>query len=315
MITEDKIKLKVGAIEEINPTLKKITFMSLDGEELPLPMPGAHIVLDLPCEKGLRHNAYSLITESDTRHKYEIIVRKSAQSRGGSAYVHEGLKVGDEIMVSVPISLFAPQNRARKHLLIGGGIGITPLLSLMAAMKERGDFYEFHQIVNINEIEDFKQIFGDYYDYRINLHAGSKSIDFETLLKTQPLGTHIYCCGPEAMIEDLEAAAITNGWPKSSFHSESFGVAGGDPFEVKIAKTGQIIKVGEDESMLEALEAANLDVPCLCRGGACGVCVTKVVDGTPDHKDHYLNETEKEEGTLIMPCVSRAKSSCLTIDI
>lgn len=315
MIQSEAIKLKVAAIESLNPSLKKLTLVSIDGKDLPITSPGAHLIVELPLEKKILRNSYSIITPIEDRNKYEIIVRKSDSSRGGSVYIHEKLKEGDEINAVAPISVFAPQNRATKHLLIGAGIGITPLLSNLKALRKRGAIYEFHQIGKADELPVFETILGDLFDYRTQFHGGRNGLNIDEILSSQPLGTHLYFCGPQAFNDMMIEKAHENGWPKTSVHYESFGSAGGVPFDIKIASTGAIIHVDEHETMLEALERSQIDVPSLCRGGACGFCRCEVKEGELEHRDHYLSDEEKAENKSIMPCVSRGKSALVTLEL
>ena len=150
--------------------------------------------------------------------------------------------------------------------------------------------------------------------HSVHVHAARQECPLDELLARQPLGTHVYSCGPAGLIDGVRDAAVANGWPLSHVHSESFGAYGGAPFSVRLARSGRTVEVGEHDSMLEALETAGVAMPSLCRGGACGECLTKVLDGTPEHRGHFLSPEEKAGGALMMPCVSRAETSMLTID-
>lgn len=315
MIRLDSLSLKVSAAQPLSDTLRKITLVSADRRPLPISPPGGHLALTLAGEGRTFRNSYSIVSRPDEPHNYQIIVRRTANSRGGSAFVHERLRVGDVIEASVPNSQFPIQSKAHKHLLIGGGIGITPLLSFLPVLRELRQRVEMHQFAQPAEVQLFERLLGPYTDRDVHVHAGRTALDLAVLLGRQPLGTHVYCCGPQPLIDDIRAIAEAIGWPQASIHSESFGVAGGDPFIVRLARSGGEIAVGEHQTMLEALESAGAPVRSLCRGGACGECRTGVIDGGPDHRDHFLTAEERESGNFVMPCVSRAKTPTLTIDL
>jgi dimethylamine monooxygenase subunit B len=313
MIASQLLAVCVRAIELLSPTLKRIVLEYADGGLLPTSLPGAHLTLILPGEKRDYRKSYSIITGPDERSRYEIIVRRTPDSRGGSAFIHAELKPGDVLMAAVPNSQFPLQNKARKHLLIAGGIGITPLLSFLPVLRARLDRLELHQFCARGEVSVFEKLLGPSGGHDVHVHAGRQAMSVADLLVRQPLGTHVYCCGPEELMDTVHDTALALGWPLTRVHLESFGAFGGEPFCVKLSQSGQEIPVGEHESMLEALENAGLQVPSLCRGGACGECLSTVLDGVPDHRDHFLTNEEKADGRLVMPCVSRAKTSTLTL--
>jgi len=308
------LKLRVRAIETLAPRLKRLSLASADGTALPPPPPGSHLTLTLPIDGG-RTRSYSVVSPTHERDAYSLIVRHADRSRGGSAYIHHHLAVGDLIDSAVPTSQFSLHSLARKHLLIGGGIGLTPLLSFLHALQIRGRALELHQICRADEADAFRGLLEPFAGPDIHLHTGRAGLDLQAILSRQPLGAHLYVCGPEPLMTAVEAAATSVGWPASAQHQESFGASGGAPFIVRLARSGRDVAVGEDESLLEALEAAGANPPALCRGGACGECVTVVIDGEPDHRDHFLSVDEKASGRLVMPCVSRAKTALLTLDL
>lgn len=313
MITSQPLELRVRVVEPLSPTLKRIVLEPADGNLLPTSQPGAHLALLLPGEKRDYRNSYSIVSRPDERSHYEIIVRRTVDSRGGSAFIHAGLKQGDVLTSAIPNSQFPLQNKARKHLLIGGGIGITPLLSFLPALRARQEWLELHHFSARGEASVFEKLLEPFGGHDVHVHAGRLAISLDELLARQPLGTHVYCCGPKQLMDTVHDTALALGWPPVRINLESFGAFGGDPFYVRLSQSGREIPVGEHESMLEALENAGLQVPSLCRGGACGECLTAVVDGVPDHRDHFLTAEEKAEGRLVMPCVSRARTPYLTL--
>lgn len=316
MTTSGPLTLRVAEVEVLAPTLKRLVLEAADGGRLPTASAGAHISLTLDGLDGaLVRNSYSLVSGHGEGDRYELIVRRVARSRGGSHHVHDRIGVGSTVEATVPHNLFPLNSQARKHLLIGGGIGITPMLSYLPVLRARGALLELHQIAAAGEVALFRALIGTREGDDLHVHAGRRALDIDAVLARQPLGTHVHVCGPAALMDKVEATAAALGWPASHVHRENFGAAGGAPFIARLARSGRDIPVGPDETMLAALEAAGVPVPSLCRGGACGECLTHVVGGVPEHRDHYLTEDEKNSGELVMPCVSRARSDILVLDL
>jgi ferredoxin-NADP reductase len=315
MIRAEPLSVRVAAIEALSQTLRRVALASADGGDLPTSQPGAHLTLTLPCDGGARHNAYSIVSGCDRRDVYELIVRRTAASRGGSRYVHEALRVGQVLSATAPNSQFAPKNRARKHLLIGGGVGITPLLSLLGELRGRRAPLELHHFAKAAEMAVFERLLSPFAGRDAHLHSGREAADLRALLERQPLGTHLYVCGPTALMDRVMETAADLGWPPTAVHGERFAAGGGAPFIARLGRTGGEVFVGEHETMLEALENAGLPIASLCRGGACGECLTAVLEGEPDHRDHVLSAAEAAEGRLMLPCVSRARTPYLTVDL
>jgi ferredoxin-NADP reductase len=311
----DRLSLRVREVEALSPYLKRITLVSATGDTLPTSMPGAHIALTVHGPDRIIRNSYSIVSHYNERDAYQIIVRLTDGPRGGSSYIHEHVLPGMTINASVPNSQFPIQATARKHLLIGGGVGITPLLSFLPAIRASGQLFEMHQLGRAGELPVFEKLLEDWMDHNVHLHAGRTNFELDAILLRQPLGTHLYCCGPQPLIDATTDAALRLGWPAGNIHSEEFGVAGGDPFTVRLAKTGIDVRVDEHETMLSALENANVPVSSLCRGGACGECRMAVLEGQPDHRDHFLTEEEKRSNNYVMPCVSRCKGEILLVDM
>lgn len=313
----DTLELIVVAVDDIASSLRHVRLAAADGGPLPPAAAGANIQLRLQGAARTWRNAYSLISPPGRRDAYEIIVRRVPESRGGSAFVHEVLKPGDRLVASWPSNLFAPQRTARHHLMIAGGIGITPFLSYVADFAHSGASHALHVCCRESETGTFApwlQACGELHHY---WDADGHRLDIPALLARQPAGTHLYVCGPAALNDEVIQAAANAGWPASHVHCEHFGAAlsGGTPFTAILNRSGIEVEVGESESLLEAIERIGAAAPCLCRGGACGVCVTRVLEGEPEHRDHYLGAAEREDGQLIMPCVSRARSTRLVLDL
>ncbi|MFT4395350.1 PDR/VanB family oxidoreductase [Gordonia lacunae] len=304
-------QLVVTAIENPTRDIRTITLADPDGNALPGYVPGSHLVV----HAGPVTNAYSLTGDGTHPSHYSISVLRRHDGKGGSRWLHDELDVGTTVTVGVPRSAFAPMARARKHLLIAGGIGITPMVShLRAAVRWRRDvqlLYVFREsaAAHLDEVTALAgkraELFTDRLSFADRLARS---------LRTQPIGTHLYVCGPPAMIDAVVDAAADAGWPGSRVHHERFGIGAlddGDPFRVALTASARTVDVPSGTSLLDALENEGVVVPNLCRQGVCGQCRIPVAGGTPIHRDLYLSAEEKNAGTAIMPCVSRAAAASI----
>jgi ferredoxin-NADP reductase len=304
------MKLRIANILALSPNLRKFTLEALDGSTLPVAGAGAHVILEIPGPNRTWKNAYSLVSGPNCRSVYEIIVRRVAESRGGSAWLHDHVNTGDVLEVSAPQNLFAPSRTAKKHLLLSAGIGITPFLSYLQVLANP---FELHHCCKQEDAPAFAALLPNAAN--VTLHTSRNSLNLNTLLAAQKLDTHLSICGPEDFMDAVLSTAQHLGWPGPKIHKESFGGAtGGAPFTVHLHRSQRTLHVGPEESLLEALEAAGLAPPSLCRGGACGECELAVLEGIPDHHDHFLSDAKRAANTAIMACVSRAKTSELVLD-
>jgi ferredoxin-NADP reductase len=302
------MKLRIANIDVFSPTIRKFTLTGTDA--LPPGAAGGHVIVEIPGPGRVWKNAYSLVSPPGDRGKYEIIVRRVDNSRGGSAWLHDHAAIGDALEVGTPQNLFPIVNTAKKHLLLSAGIGVTPFLSYLQVLSAP---FEMHHCCKLGDEPAFAALLGAAPG--VTIHTSRNSLNLTALLKRQKLDTHLYICGPETFMDDVLDVAIQLGWPALKIHKESFGGAtGGAPFLVRLQRSNMDLHVGPDETLLEALEAAGLAAPCLCRGGACGECELPVLDGIPDHRDHYLSAAKRAANTSIMTCVSRAKTQNLVLD-
>lgn len=310
------LEARIARVEALGPTLKRFTLEHPAGGELPPAPAGAHLLLTLHGRERVWRNAYSLTCAPEERRAYTIVVRKVENSRGGSVFMHQGVEEGTVLKVTGPANLFPLSNVARKHLLVSGGIGITPFLSYLALLRARPAAVELHHFCRGVDATSFAELLRPFAGLDVHVHPDRLAADeLPPVLAHQPLGTHLYTCGPQPLMDIVIRAARTAGWPAARIHTESFGgAAGGRPFKVRLARSDREIDVPADRSFLESLEAAGVEVPCLCRGGVCGECRTELLEGEPEHRDDFLTEEEHASGRAIMPCVSRARSDLLVID-
>jgi len=313
--------VRVAAVTEVAERVKRFRLESLDGAPLPFFSGGAHVVVSMQDDGRLRRNPYSLMSSPHDPSGYEISVLRVEQSRGGSAFMHEHVKAGDRLVISQPVNLFPIDHRGRKHILLAGGIGITPFIAMMEQLSREGRAFELHYAVRTRTHGAYwKNLQERYGAHRVKIYCDAESlfIPTATLLEFQPLGTHLYVCGPGGMIDGVLNQARQAGWPEQNLHCERFlAPPPGKPFRIVLQRSQKEIAVEEHQSILEAVEAAGIDAPFLCRGGACGQCETAIasLDGVLEHNDHYLSEAEKAAGRKLMICVSRFKGPELVLDL
>ncbi|MDT1062444.1 PDR/VanB family oxidoreductase [Paracoccus sp. CPCC 101403] len=305
--------LKLTRKEPLSPRITRFRFEHPEGAPLPVFSGGAHVMVEMQDGPVLRRNAYSLISDPLDCSGYEIAVQREDHGRGGSLFMHRDAQPGMLMQIGPAVNLFSLNLAARKHLLIAGGVGITPFLAQLPELARLGAAYELHYAVRARDELAALPMLPD--TTRLHVSGEGSRMDLDAILSAQPLGTHLYVCGSARMIETVLDTAAALGWPGDTLHAEEFlAPAPGEPFEVACARSNRTLTVGPHQSMLEALEAAGIDAPWLCRGGACGQCETDVLscDGTIDHHDHWLEPEERKR--KIMPCVSRFRGRLLTID-
>lgn len=315
-----ELKVRVAEIEQATGTVKRFRLVAVSGEPLPTYSAGAHVIVTMSDDGRRIKNPYSLIDRAEDGSSYRIGVLKTHDSRGGSRFMHERVEVGTELTIAMPVNLFPIVRMGRRHILVAGGIGVTPIHAMAAELKKQSASYEIHYAMRSAAHGAFVDELAAAHGDKLRLYRDdcSEIIEVAKILAHQPLGTHLYVCGPEGMIDAILQGGRDAGWPDENLHAERFlSPAGGEPFSVVLAKAGITAEVRADQSLLEAIEEAGVDAPYLCRGGACGQCETAVVahDGELDHKDHYLTDEEKAAGKKIMICMSRLKGRELVLDL
>lgn len=312
------ISARVARVEPITSDVRRFTLLPAEGGHLPAYSAGSHIVVTMRGDTRVWRNAYSLTTPAGTRDAYQIMVRRVPASRGGSAFMHTDVREGTLLDISMPSNFFPLAPRGAKHVMVAGGIGVTPFLSMLPELERAQANVEMHLCCRPEDADAFTGLItprtkGHVSVYIDVMDAGER---FGELLAAQPAGTHLYTCGPEGLMDGLASAARLSGWPASHFHRESFGGAShGKPFVAVLAKSGREVSVSADQSLLEALEAAGVDAPYMCRGGACGTCALEVLDGQPEHRDFFQSAAERASNRTVLPCVSRACGERIVLNI
>lgn len=314
------IAVKISEIETVADGVKRFRFVAKDGARLPEFSGGAHTIVTMRSKDRVLRNPYSLMGSPYDGSSYQISVLRAPTSRGGSHFMHDVVETGSELMLAQPVNLFPVDRRGRKHLLIAGGIGITPFLSMMIQLTREELPFELHYANRAKKRAAYTSDLERLYGHRVHTYFDDvkQGLPLARLLDGQPLGTHLYVCGPGAMIDWVLGSARQAGWPDENVHSERFlAPSGGKPFAVDLVKSGKKIEVGQYQSILEAVEAAGVDAPYLCRGGACGQCKSDIAecDGKLIHNDHYLTNEEKASGRHIMICVSRFEGKKLALNL
>ena len=318
-VIKSKIPVRVVEIFKVNDLVTRFSFERIDGTLLPSFSGGAHIVVEMKDGDINRLNPYSLMSDPLDQSCYSISVRRDDEGRGGSLFMHHKVKLGDEMVISNPVNLFAMDLRARKHLMIAGGIGITPFLAQIKQLDVLHGHFELHYSCRSSALGSYVDELTALRPHDVHIYYDDQhqKIELNNVLNGQPLGTHIYVCGPKGMIEWVLGTASEMGWPRETVHYEEFlAPPSGEAFTVNLAVSEKVIEVGKQQSLLEAIEAAGVDAPYLCRGGACGQCETHVLacDGDILHNDHWLDDQQRADKTHIMPCVSRFVGNKLVLE-
>ncbi|MFF9038734.1 PDR/VanB family oxidoreductase [Streptomyces sp. NPDC014892] len=315
--TEVELDLVVEHKETMAEGVVQLTLRHPEDRPLPEWQPGAHIDLVLRADLVRQ---YSLCGDPADRSRFQVAVLREPESRGGSSHVHDVLREGESVRVRGPRNHF-PLVKAKNYLFIAGGIGITPILPMLAAVDAtRADWrlvYGGRTRASMAFAETLRQAYGERVSLRPQDEYGL--LDLPSLLGKPQRKTVVYSCGPEPLLAAVEAGC--EKWPSGSLHLERFApkqdLAAGprSGFEVELAQSGRTLLVSEDMTVLEAVEAAGVPVMTSCEEGICGTCETKVLSGEIDHRDSVLTDQERAAGDTMMICVSRAKGDRLVLDV
>jgi vanillate O-demethylase ferredoxin subunit len=291
------------------------------GGPLPYFSAGAHIDVHLP--SGLIRQ-YSLCNHPQERHRYVIGVLKDAASRGGSHSMHEHIEIGDRLIISEPRNLFPLVEGARRSLLFAGGIGITPILSMAEQLAHSGADFELHYCARSSVRAAFvERLKGASFSDRVHLHFDEEAesrLDAAKVLANPAPDVHLYVCGPSGFMQHVLDSAKAQGWSEGQLHREYFAAAPVDvsadgEFQIRLRSTGQVFDIPADKTVVQVLESNGVEIAISCEQGVCGTCLTRVLEGVPDHRDLFLTEAEQAANDQFTPCCSRAKSALLVLDL
>ncbi|KWX69077.1 PDR/VanB family oxidoreductase [Mycobacterium sp. NAZ190054] len=308
-------QLEVVAIEDAAEEVRVFTLSRPDGAELPHWEPGTHLEVLIPGEMR-RH--YSLCGPRASAGRWTIGVLRDRHSRGGSAYLHDEVAVGQQLTVTGVRNRF-PFVTAPEYVFVAGGIGITPILPMIDAAEAAGAGWRLYYGGRRRASMAFLDRLAPYGgQVTVTPEDECGLIDVAAALASARAGAHVYGCGPEPLLAALEQAAKSIGMP---LHVERFAASAdgtdspAESFEVELARSGSIVEIPADRSIVTVLEEIGVMVPTSCLEGICGTCETKVLSGTPEHRDSILSEDERRTGDTMMPCVSRSCSPRLVLDL
>lgn len=312
--------LRVNTITNETDSIKTFELVDPEGLDLPVFSAGSHVDVTLP-DGQLRQ--YSLCNSPAERQRYLLGVLRETNGRGGSRQMHDRLVAGDLLQVSMPRNNFPLDESASRHLLIAGGIGVTPLMAMVHRLQVLNADFALHYCTrDAAQTAFYGLLAADDVAPHVRFHhdggVPGRGLDVAALLSNVAPGTHVYCCGPAGLMAAVKAASAH--WPTSQVHFEHFSApvasaaaSGSTAFEVEIASTGAVYPVPPDRSILSVLLDQGVLVDSSCEAGVCGTCTTRYLSGQPDHRDFVLSEAEQREHVMV--CVSRSRSPRLKLDL
>jgi vanillate O-demethylase ferredoxin subunit len=318
--SELTVKVERKSIEAVDICTYEL--VDVNGRPLPAFSAGSHIDVHLP--NGITRQ-YSLCNDPAESHRYLLGVLRDPASRGGSQAMHDLVSEGQVLRISAPKNHFPLAHEAGRSILLAGGIGITPILCMAERLAVVGANFEMHYATRSRDRTAFHdRITASTYAARVQFHFDdglpAQKLDIGALLATPQPGVHVYVCGPKGLMDAVLGTARTNGWPEAQLHYEFFSaeIAKSDSdasFQVKLASSGRIVVVPKDKTVVHALADAGVEVLTSCEQGVCGTCLTRVLEGEPDHKDVYLTPEEQAANDQFTPCCSRSKSTMLVLGL
>ncbi|MCW1246014.1 PDR/VanB family oxidoreductase [Pseudomonas sp. SAICEU22] len=315
------IEVQVAARHDEALDICSYELTPVDGQPLPAFTAGAHIDVHLP--DGLIRQ-YSLCNHPEERHRYLIGVLKDPASRGGSRSLHEQIRPGMRLLISEPRNLFTLAAEARRSLLFAGGIGITPILCMAEHLAQSGAAFALHYCARSRDRAAFvERLQQSPYADRVFLHFDedpATALDAARVLASPSDDLHLYVCGPGGFMQHILDTAKAQGWREPNLHREYFSAAPTDTradgcFSVKLARSGQVFEIPADRTVVQVLESHGVEIPISCEQGVCGTCLTRVLEGVPEHRDMFLTEAEQACNDQFTPCCSRSRTPLLVLDV
>lgn len=307
--------VRIAEIVEEAQDVRSLLLERVDGADFPAWEPGAHI--DLEIRAGLVRQ-YSLCGALGDARRWRVTILRDPKSRGGSIAIHDDLNPGDIVRMGEVRNNF-PLVEAQDYRLIAGGVGITPFLPIIERLNALGKPWHLLYGGRTRASMAFAEALEQSGRVSIRPEDVYGLLDLPGFIGAYQSGKVVYCCGPEPLIKAVEATCA--GWPEEAVQierfrpSEDINHAGDTSFEVELKHSGQVVTVAPGQSIADALEAINVHIPRSCNEGTCGTCITRLLAGTPDHRDSFLRPKQREEGKRIMACCSRALSPRLVLDL
>lgn len=312
------LELLVRAKTTVAEGVVRVELVHPDGGDLPAWEPGAHVGLHLGGTLGVRQ--YSLCSSPTDRATYAVAVLREDTGRGGSVYVHDQLQPGQRVTVGLPRNNFALVE-ATRYRFVAGGIGVTPMLPMIEAVDRSGADWTLLYGGRTRRSMAFRDELQAYGEHRVELCPQDEQglLDLAAALSNPGPGEVVYCCGPGPLLDAVRGRTAT--WPAGTLHLERFSAdedvlaAPTRAFDVELARSGLVLTVPADRSIVDVVEDAGVPIVSSCMEGTCGSCETPVLGGAIDHRDSVLSETEQDSGTTMMICVSRARGTRLVLDL
>lgn len=319
-MTPSWITVRVASKRLVAEDIQSFDLVDVGGGDLPPYTAGAHI--DVEVRAGLVRQ-YSLCLAPGEPDRYRIAVLRDPASRGGSSAMHEELAEGAEVRISAPRNHFELSPGAARSVLLAGGIGVTPLLSMAEQLQRDGRDFVLHYSARSKSRTAFHdEILNGELAPHVQFHFDEgddgQRLDLQQALGAPAPDSHIYVCGPAGYIDWVFAGARASGWSDAQLHREYFSAAApqagedDEAFDVRIASTGAVYTIPSGRAVTDVLAEHGIDIPVSCQQGVCGTCITRVLDGEPDHRDLVLMGDELHEFT---PCCSRARTPLLVLDL
>jgi vanillate monooxygenase ferredoxin subunit len=317
-MNEQSIPVTVVRIKRETEHIKSFFLRRTDGAALPGFHAGDHIDVLLP---GGITRQYSLCNGPDETEEYQLAIKKEEASRGGSRAMHD-VAEGSELRISPPRNNFALSKRGTRHVLLAGGIGVTPILSMAKHLHAEHANFEVHYFTQGPAFTPFlDELSAAKLGPNVALHPGLAAGEVKDTLRQileQHRGAQLYYCGPLPFMETIKTIAGELSWPADEVHYEHFAPPAapvGAGFRLELAQSGKSFMVPPEKSILQVLNEHGIKIATSCEQGICGTCVAKVLSGEPEHHDNFLSEFQKKSGKKIILCVSRCKSDTLVIDL
>lgn len=324
--------LRVAEARLLNPLIRLVRFVPADGVALPAWSAGAHIQIEVTLAAGKKEwRDYSLIdfeqhvdSHLSRANEFTIAVRKEERGRGGSRFVHEQLNAGDVIRVQQPKNDFLLVPGSSSVILMAGGIGVTPLVSMAADCLAIGRDVQFYYAGRSRSVMAFVDELSALLGSRLHVHADDENrgavMDVGSVMDGCAATDSVYVCGPKPMLDAALAASAARHWKPGRVHFELFtspasSTSKDHAFEVELAQSGVHFTVPVDRTLLDCLLERGYDVLYDCKRGECGVCSVDVISGAVDHRDYVLSDTVKKSGRVMQICVSRARDSKIVLDL
>lgn len=318
---DGKLLLKVGKIQNEAEQIKSFRLFSATDTPLPEFESGAHIQVSVKLPDGSNaERSYSLLSAPTNRAFYEIAVLAEPHGRGGSLYMHKSIQQGDIIVSKPPENAFSMADNAHHTILIAGGIGITPIFSMLQHLVSKQQSFEMHYSARTKGALVFRKqierLAGEKVSFYTSAEPIGKQLDLNYLLSKPKPNVHVYVCGPQRLINAVRNIAKAQGWLPEQIHFESFGAQAlttDHSFKVRLAKSNKVVTIPADRSILDTLLDEGISIPHQCKRGECSMCTTTVLAGKPDHRDMCLNQEDRT--TAMCVCVSRAQGKEIQLDL